>query len=92
MYIPSIQKDPPSGFFWKYMQWFYSQMDDVYVGSARDRTELMHRGIASEKIKILPAGQARLYSLRSNGQADQEEGESVFSPVGIGMTAHQTAS
>jgi glycosyltransferase involved in cell wall biosynthesis len=41
---------------WKFMHWFYSQLDLVYVNSEFYRECWIHRGIPAEKIKILPRG------------------------------------
>jgi glycosyltransferase involved in cell wall biosynthesis len=41
---------------WNYMQWFYSQFDAVYVNSEEYRLSLIRRGIAPERLKILPRG------------------------------------
>lgn len=41
---------------WNYMHWFYSQLDLVCVNSEHYRQSWIGRGIAPEKIKILPRG------------------------------------
>ncbi len=41
---------------WNYMQWFYDQMDLVFVNSEDYRRALEGRGIAPERIHILPRG------------------------------------
>jgi glycosyltransferase involved in cell wall biosynthesis len=41
---------------WNYMHWFYSQLDIVYVNSEEYRQCWIDRGIAPEKIRILPRG------------------------------------
>lgn len=41
---------------WNFMQWFYEQMDTVYVNSADYRVALEARGIKAERIHILPRG------------------------------------
>lgn len=41
---------------WNFMHWFYHQMDLVYVNSEDYRVLLANRGIAPEKLKILPRG------------------------------------
>lgn len=41
---------------WNFMHWFYSQMDLVYVNSEHYRRCWMERGLAEEKIRILPRG------------------------------------
>ncbi len=41
---------------WSFMQWFYSQLDLVYVNSEQYRQRWIERGIAPDKLKILPRG------------------------------------
>lgn len=41
---------------WNYMHWFYAQMDLIYVNSDHYRQCWVERGIASEKLRILPRG------------------------------------
>ena len=41
---------------WNFMHWFYSQMDLIYVNSDHYRRGWMERGVAEEKIRILPRG------------------------------------
>ena len=41
---------------WDYMHWFYSQLDLIYVNSEHYRRAWVERGIAANKIEILPRG------------------------------------
>src|SRR4029079_18512949 len=41
---------------WNFMKWFYEQLDLLYVNSEGYRRAWADRGIAAEKIKILPRG------------------------------------
>ena len=41
---------------WRFMHWFYAQMDTVFVNSEHYRRCWIDRGIAPGKIKILPRG------------------------------------
>ncbi len=41
---------------WNFMQWFYEQMDIVYVNSGDYRKALEARGIKADRIHILPRG------------------------------------
>ena len=43
---------------WNYMRWFYGQFDVVFANSEPYRALLAARGIASEKIRLLPRGVA----------------------------------
>lgn len=41
---------------WKYMLWFYGQMDTVYVPSEYYAQQLVEKGIARSAIRVLPRG------------------------------------
>ncbi len=41
---------------WRYMHWFYGQLDLIYVNSEEYRRNWMERGIDGERIRILPRG------------------------------------
>jgi glycosyltransferase involved in cell wall biosynthesis len=41
---------------WRYMHWFYGQLDTVFVNSEEYRRSWVARGFAPEKLKILPRG------------------------------------
>jgi len=41
---------------WNYMQWFYGQVDLVYVNSEFYRRRWIDRGIVPDKLRILPRG------------------------------------
>jgi len=41
---------------WKFMIWYYDQMDQIYVSSQNSFDELTERGIKAEKIRIIPRG------------------------------------
>jgi glycosyltransferase involved in cell wall biosynthesis len=41
---------------WNYMHWFYGQLDSVFVNSEEYRRSWIARGVAPEKLKILPRG------------------------------------
>lgn len=41
---------------WNYMKWFYDSLDRLYVNSEGYRRAWIERGIAAEKIAILPRG------------------------------------
>jgi glycosyltransferase involved in cell wall biosynthesis len=61
---------------WNYMQWFYSQLDVVYVNSEHYRQSLIQRGIAPERLKILPRG------LDSTLFAPEQRDERFWEPYG----------
>ena len=41
---------------WRFMLWFYNQLDAIYVPSRATGSELVQRGVASEKIRVYPRG------------------------------------
>ena len=41
---------------WKYMVWFYDQLDAVFVPSHATAQELIERGIAADKVRVYPRG------------------------------------
>lgn len=41
---------------WKYVVWYYDQMDLVYVPSSSTATELIAKGIAESKVRVFPRG------------------------------------
>ncbi len=41
---------------WKYMHWFYGQLDTIFVNSEQYRQSWIDRGIDAVKLKILPRG------------------------------------
>jgi len=41
---------------WSYMKWFYDALDMIYVNSEGYRSAWIERGIAPEKLRILPRG------------------------------------
>ena len=57
-YARFLSDDDPlvEGIAWNYMQWFYSQVDRVYVNSKSYADRWVERGMAQEKIAILPRG------------------------------------
>lgn len=57
-YARFLSEDDPmvEGIAWNYMQWFYSQVDRVYVNSKGYADRWVERGIPQEKIAILPRG------------------------------------
>jgi glycosyltransferase involved in cell wall biosynthesis len=41
---------------WRYMHWFYGQLDTVFVNSEEYRQSWIKRGFEPDKLKILPRG------------------------------------
>jgi glycosyltransferase involved in cell wall biosynthesis len=54
---------------WKYTKWFYSQMGQIYVPSQSAHQELVGKGIAAEKMHLLPQGVdiERFHPRKNNG-------------------------
>ncbi|MGD8993363.1 MAG: glycosyltransferase [Desulfobacterales bacterium] len=54
---------------WKYTKWFYSQMGRIFVPSQSAYQELVGKGIAAEKIHLLPHGVdiERFHPSKNNG-------------------------
>jgi len=57
-YARFLSEDDPliEGIAWNYMHWFYSQMDRVYVNSQSYLERWVEKGLAREKLAILPRG------------------------------------
>ncbi|MCX6935510.1 MAG: glycosyltransferase family 1 protein, partial [Verrucomicrobia bacterium] len=57
-YARFLSEDDPlmEGIAWNYMHWFYSQMDRIYVNSQNYLERWVAKGLAPEKLKILPRG------------------------------------
>ena len=52
---------------WKYMHWFYGQLDTIFVNSEQYRQSWIDRGIDPAKLKILPRGlDTRLFTPARN--------------------------
>jgi glycosyltransferase involved in cell wall biosynthesis len=58
---------------WKYMVWFYDQLDAVYVPSLATGRQLIERGIKEEKIRVYPRGidTDRFHPAKRNGFYDK---------------------
>jgi glycosyltransferase involved in cell wall biosynthesis len=54
---------------WKYVLWYYDQMDKIFVPSNSTRLELIHRGIRSDKIRLYARGidVERFHPAKRNG-------------------------
>jgi glycosyltransferase involved in cell wall biosynthesis len=55
--VRALTNDPQiEELFWKYIVWFYGQMETIYVPSAVSAKELIAKGVAKEKLIIHPWG------------------------------------
>jgi glycosyltransferase involved in cell wall biosynthesis len=56
-YAQYLTEDPSvAGMMWKYITWFYQQMDAVFVPSQSTGAELEEKGIDPGKIRVYPRG------------------------------------
>lgn len=57
---------------WKYIIWFYSQMDVIYAPSKATKKELVSKGLSPDKIKVYPRGvdTSRFHPSKRNGFFD----------------------
>lgn len=67
---------------WRYMIWYYNQMDRVYVPSHATGDELAERGIARERIAFYPRGidTETFTPTRRNGFFSRYDGHTVTLP------------
>lgn len=67
---------------WRYMIWYYNQMDRVYVPSHATGDELAERGIARERIAFYPRGidTETFTPARRNGFFSRYDGNTVTLP------------
>lgn len=67
---------------WRYMIWYYNQMDRVYVPSHATGDELAERGIARERIAFYPRGidTETFTPARRNGFFNRYDGNTVTLP------------
>jgi glycosyltransferase involved in cell wall biosynthesis len=59
---------------WKYVLWYYDQMDVIYAPSQSTRDELIARGLRPEKIRLYPRGidVAQFHPAKRNGFFQKE--------------------
>ncbi len=56
-YVKSLTQDEVlEQLAWRYMQWFYGQMERIYVPSEFYRKQLTENGFDSAKLRVLPRG------------------------------------
>jgi glycosyltransferase involved in cell wall biosynthesis len=67
---------------WKYMHWFYGQLDTIFVNSEQYRQSWIDRGIDPSKLKILPRGLDTELFTPTRGAADFWK---QFGDVGCGV-------
>ena len=54
---------------WRYMRWYYEQMDVIYAPSESTRDELVEKGIRADKVQVYPRGIdiEKFHPARGNG-------------------------
>jgi glycosyltransferase involved in cell wall biosynthesis len=54
---------------WKFVLWYYDQMDLIYAPSQSTKDELVEKGISSDKIQVYPRGidTQRFHPIKRNG-------------------------
>jgi glycosyltransferase involved in cell wall biosynthesis len=56
-YVSQLTEDPSMGdLVWRYVAWYYGQMDKIYVPSHATRDELSAKGIQKDKIRFYSRG------------------------------------
>lgn len=56
-YAQHLTEDPSiSDIMWRYLVWFYDQMDAIFVPSRSTAAELIDHGISASKIRLMPRG------------------------------------
>jgi glycosyltransferase involved in cell wall biosynthesis len=59
---------------WKYMQWFYGQLDTIFVNSEQYRQSWIERGIDPARLRILPRGLDTSLFKPERGESDFWQG------------------
>ncbi len=83
-YIKALTEDSyVEDLAWKYMLWFYNQLDAIYVPSRATGAELVEKGIAADKIHIYPRGvdTQHFHPSKRNGFLGERFGMSGPEPV-----------
>ncbi len=59
---------------WRYLVWYYDQMEMVYVSSQATFSELTERGVSRRRIRLVPRGvdTARFHPSKRNGLLDEQ--------------------
>jgi glycosyltransferase involved in cell wall biosynthesis len=73
------EDDTIEGVTWKYVLWYYDQMDTVFVPSRATRKELQNRGIRRDKIRLFPRGVdiERFHPSKADPHVEERYGLSV---------------
>jgi glycosyltransferase involved in cell wall biosynthesis len=74
-YAQYLTDDPSMGeIMWRYLVWYYDQMEMVYVSSQATFSELTERGVSRRRIRMVPRGvdTARFNPSKRNGLLDEQ--------------------
>jgi glycosyltransferase involved in cell wall biosynthesis len=78
---------------WKYVLWYYDQMDLVYVPSKSTAVELEEKGISAQKIRVFPRGvdTAQFHPAKRNGVLDDRcsKGSDVLRLLYVGRISKE---
>ncbi len=73
-YAQYLTDDPSMAeMMWRYLVWYYDQMDMVYVSSRATSSELVEKGVSRERIRLVPRGvdTVRFHPSKRNGCLDE---------------------
>ena len=73
-YAHYLTEDPSiAELMWKYVLWYYDQMDRIYVPSKNSATELAQKGMSADRIRVFPRGvdTAQFHPAKRNGCLDK---------------------
>jgi len=79
-------------FMWRYVIWFYDQLDLIFVPSCSTADELAQKGIKPEKIRIFPRGvdTAKFHPAKRNGWlATRHQGEDSINLLYVGRVSKE---
>lgn len=74
-YAQYLTDDPSMGeIMWRYLVWYYDQMETVYVSSQATFAELTERGVSRRRIRLVPRGvdTTRFHPSKRNGYLDEQ--------------------
>ncbi len=73
-YAQYLTDDPSMGeIMWRYLVWYYDQMDMVHVSSQATSSELVDKGVSRKRIRLVPRGvdTVRFHPSKRNGYLDE---------------------
>jgi glycosyltransferase involved in cell wall biosynthesis len=92
-YADYLTQDPTVvQLIWKYIVWFYNQMELVFVPSRSTAEELQAKGVSADKIRIFPRGVnlERFHPAKRNGFLEgQVQGKDVTKLLYVGRVSRE---